>query len=123
MVIKNAAAETRYMIRCCYCKQTFAIESAVAPWQMSNAAALAVVERHAAVCPTTTKRLEFRAHGRVERFIDVARDVLTADWKIETVNGRYNPAIKCGARCLNAKHGDCECSCGGAHHGEGMVAA
>lgn len=26
---------------------------------------------------------------------------------------------KCDARCLNAKRGDCECSCGGKNHGAG----
>jgi len=25
---------------------------------------------------------------------------------------------KCGAKCRSAKGGDCECSCGGKHHGE-----
>jgi hypothetical protein len=35
---------------------------------------------------------------------------------------RYNEAgskHKCDGRCLNAKRGDCECSCGGRNHGLG----
>jgi hypothetical protein len=34
----------------------------------------------------------------------------------------YNPngsKHKCDSRCLNAKGGNCECSCGGANHGAG----
>lgn len=33
---------------------------------------------------------------------------------------RLKPDHKCGAACLNAKGSDCECSCGGLHHGEGF---
>jgi hypothetical protein len=36
---------------------------------------------------------------------------------------RYNEAgsrHKCDGRCLNAKRGDCECSCGGVNHGTGV---
>jgi hypothetical protein len=35
---------------------------------------------------------------------------------------RYDPTgsrHKCDGRCLNAKRGDCECSCGGKNHGAG----
>lgn len=33
---------------------------------------------------------------------------------------KSNPSLhKCGARCVNAKGHDCECSCGGANHGKG----
>lgn len=35
----------------------------------------------------------------------------------EETRGRHAPEVKCGARCRNAKGGDCECSCGGANHG------
>lgn len=34
----------------------------------------------------------------------------------------YNPQgsqHKCDGRCVNAKRGDCECSCGGVNHGAG----
>ena len=37
--------------------------------------------------------------------------------KSNRVEGHYRESIKCGSRCLNAKNGDCECSCGGANHG------
>ena len=32
----------------------------------------------------------------------------------------FNPAVKCDARCTEAKGFKCECSCGGEHHGSGM---
>ena len=41
-------------------------------------------------------------------------------WRIaREVRGRYNPKLKCGARCQNATGFDCECSCGGKNHGAG----
>ena len=35
------------------------------------------------------------------------------------IPGPKNPAIKCGSKCRNAKGGECECECGGEHHGAG----
>ena len=33
------------------------------------------------------------------------------------VNGTHNPDKICSDRCRNARRGDCECECGGEHHG------
>jgi hypothetical protein len=33
------------------------------------------------------------------------------------VHGKTNAAVRCDARCTNARRGDCECSCGGENHG------
>ena len=38
------------------------------------------------------------------------------------IQGRINPAIKCGAKCTHAKGHVCECECGGANHGAGNCA-
>lgn len=35
------------------------------------------------------------------------------------IEGRLNPAVKCGAKCTHAKGHVCECECGGANHGKG----
>lgn len=35
----------------------------------------------------------------------------------DAVRGTYNPAKPCKTSCVNAKRGDCECSCGGRDHG------
>ena len=37
----------------------------------------------------------------------------------KAVRGTKNPSVKCGAKCRNAKGGECECECGGEHHGAG----
>lgn len=42
---------------------------------------------------------------------------------MKRVKGTYSESHKCDARCLNAKGHDCTCSCGGANHGRGHVAA
>lgn len=110
----------RYMVRCCYCKQTFAIEG-VAPWQMSHTEALAVVESHARGCVNTGKRLEFRSYGRVDRRPAAAHDTLTADWKVTQVRGTYKADVRCNGKCTHAKGGDCQCECGGRNHGTGLV--
>ncbi len=33
------------------------------------------------------------------------------------VQGTYNPAVKCDARCMGATGPVCQCSCGGKNHG------
>ena len=33
------------------------------------------------------------------------------------LEGRYNPAVPCSAKCTSARGHTCECSCGGANHG------
>lgn len=38
--------------------------------------------------------------------------------RFETIKAKITDH-KCDARCLNAKGGNCECSCGGANHGKG----
>ena len=40
----------------------------------------------------------------------------------QPIEGRLNPAVKCGAKCTHAKGHVCECECGGANHGKGNVA-
>lgn len=42
---------------------------------------------------------------------------------LRRIKGTYSPDHKCDARCLNAKGHTCTCSCGGANHGRGHVAA
>lgn len=37
--------------------------------------------------------------------------------------GRFSEKHVCGAKCLNSKGPSCECSCGGANHGSGHLAA
>jgi hypothetical protein len=39
----------------------------------------------------------------------------------EPLVGRVSDVHKCDARCLNARRGSCECSCGGANHGKGWA--
>jgi len=41
-------------------------------------------------------------------------------WRIacKSLKKTYNAAVKCTSKCTNAKRGDCECSCGGEHHGK-----
>lgn len=67
--------------------------------------------------------------GKIQKFDDFSLLVGTVDGKYSTTNFlpvtrivRYNPEgsnYKCDGRCLNAKRGDCECSCGGRNHGAG----
>lgn len=42
---------------------------------------------------------------------------------LKKIKGTYSPEHKCDSRCLNAKGWTCTCSCGGANHGRGHVAA
>jgi len=35
----------------------------------------------------------------------------------ERLAARRNAAVRCDARCLNARRASCECSCAGANHG------
>ena len=49
--------------------------------------------------------------------------------RFDAVSGHLNNQVPCDARCTGARGHNCECQCGGAHHGEqnaishGMVAA
>lgn len=119
MATNNA---NRYMIRCCYCQNTFAIEG-TAPWQMANAAALVTVEAHGATCPNTLKRIAFRASGSsdVVKRAAAAHDIITADYRVAQVRGTYHADVRCNGRCTHAKGGDCQCECGGRNHGTGLV--
>jgi hypothetical protein len=113
-------AMNRYMIRCCYCKQTFAMEG-VAPWQSTHAACLDLVLAHG--CPKTLTRLDVRTYGSTDakRRGQAAYDILTADYRIAQVRGSYRADVRCNGRCTHAKGGDCTCECGGANHGTGLV--
>lgn len=42
--------------------------------------------------------------------------------ELRIVQGRFSPDHKCGARCRNSKGHTCDCSCGGANHGQGFCA-
>lgn len=42
---------------------------------------------------------------------------------MKVVKGTFSKDHNCDSRCLNAKGNDCTCSCGGANHGRGHVAA
>lgn len=42
--------------------------------------------------------------------------------KITTIKGTKNET-PCGAKCLHSKGHVCECSCGGANHGAGLILA
>ena len=67
--------------------------------------------------------------GKLELTGDAARNayVLGGVWTrcprcgnsvmADAVRGIYNPAKACKTSCVNAKRGDCECSCGGRDHG------
>lgn len=67
--------------------------------------------------------------GRIKKYDDFNLLVGTTDGKYSesaflpvTRIVRYNEAgskHKCDGRCLNAKRGDCECSCSGVNHGLG----
>ena len=67
--------------------------------------------------------------GKIRKYDDFNLLVGTVDGKYSTSNFlpvtrivRFNPEgshHKCDGRCLNAKRGDCECSCGGKNHGAG----
>jgi hypothetical protein len=118
----------RHIVRCPYCKSSFAIEGRT-PWQRSFSDVLELVEGHAATCPKTEIRLRFRiAPYRLDdpifpAFTDPKRrqlaafDLLSCDWKVSQVKGTTNPAVKCDGRCTHAKGPNCDCSCGGKNHG------
>jgi hypothetical protein len=69
--------------------------------------------------------------GRIE--LDISSDrahrayILGGEWvrcpacnysmMADAVRGTYNASRKCKTSCVNAKRGDCECSCGGRDHG------
>ena len=36
---------------------------------------------------------------------------------LSVLSGTYNPDKRCGSACRNATGPDCECRCGGVHHG------
>lgn len=110
----------RYMVRCCYCKQTFALEGR-APWQQLPGACLPVVLAHG--CEKTLVRLNFRTYGSTDpkRREQAAYDMLTADYKVSQVRGTYKADVRCNGKCTHAKGGDCTCSCGGKNHGTGLV--
>lgn len=122
----------RYMVRCPYCKSIFAIEGN-APWQRSKEDILSIVEKHAASCPNTEKRIKvrinpyrledasFAPYSDPKARATAAYDLLTADWRVEQVTGTYNPEIKCGAKCRSSKGPQCDCSCGGKNHGAGWA--
>jgi hypothetical protein len=67
--------------------------------------------------------------GIIKRYDSFSLLVGTVDGKYSTSNFlpvtrivHHNPKgsqHKCDGRCLNAKRGDCECSCGGMNHGAG----
>lgn len=67
--------------------------------------------------------------GKIKKYDDFNLLVGTVDGKYRTSNFlpvtriiRYNEEgskHKCDGRCVNAKRGDCECSCGGVNHGAG----
>lgn len=42
-------------------------------------------------------------------------------WSSKVIEGRFNAAVKCNARCQGATGHDCECQCGGANHGRGFI--
>lgn len=77
-------------------------------------------------------RVEVRAQfptGKIKKYDDFHLWVGTTDGRYSTTAYlpvtriiRYNEAgskHRCDTRCVNAKRGDCECSCGGRNHGTG----
>ena len=111
--------------RCPFCTKSFRIEGT--PWTAPNAEALALVLAHAASCPKTIERLRFRTGARLADDVTAqgraAHDIVTADWRLRALVAKLNPAVKCGAKCTDAKGHVCECSCGGKNHGTGSVLA
>lgn len=79
--------------------------------------------------PRETVRAQFPT-GTIKRYDSFSLLVGAVDGKYSTSEFlpvtrivRYNEAgskHKCDGRCLNAKRGDCECSCGGRNHGLGV---
>lgn len=51
-------------------------------------------------------------------FSDLVNHLLRNFGKVYVIQP-HNPQEKCASRCMNAKGHECECSCLGAHHGEG----
>ena len=80
--------------------------------------------------PHTEVRAQFPT-GKIQKYDDFNLWVGTTDGRYSTTAYlpvtriiRYNEAgtkHKCDARCVNAKRGDCECSCGGVNHGVDAV--
>ena len=76
--------------------------------------------------PKPIVRAQFPS-GKIKKYDDFNLLVGTTDGRYSTTAFlpvtriiRHNEAgslHKCDARCLNAKCGDCECSCGGVNHG------
>src|SRR5262245_37596023 len=102
----------RYVVRCPYCRGHFAIEG-TSPFQRSTGEMLGLVNAHAVRCPKTAVRLEVRRGD--------AYQLIACDWKVTQVWGTYKADVRCNGKCLHAKGGDCECSCGGKNHGSGLV--
>lgn len=120
----------RWMVKCPYCKNVFAIEGSVPPWNQTPEQLNAVADAHIKTCPKTEVRIRFRVkphyqdrdepeYKDVERRGRAVRDMLGTDWRIEQVTGTYNEDIRCGPKCRNSKGPQCDCSCGGKNHGAG----
>lgn len=76
--------------------------------------------------PRAVVRAQFPTE-KIKKYDDFSLLVGTIDGKYSTTSFlpvtriiRFNELgsqHKCDARCVNAKRGDCECSCGGKNHG------
>jgi hypothetical protein len=60
-------------------------------------------------------------HTRYEG--ETAVDCCERQLHFRNVKGVFNPAKKCGGKCLNASGPSCECSCSGKNHGAGHAAS
>ena len=129
-VAQRKTAIDRFMVRCPYCKSTWAVEG-----RAPHLDAITQVEAHIeSGCEKTAIRVRVRInpyhlteigyapYQDATRRAQAAYDVVTADWRVTQVRGTFKADVHCDARCLNAKHGDCECSCGGKNHGAGRAA-
>lgn len=72
-------------------------------------------------CKAVTGKIELTGDAArkayVWGFVDTNCPTCGIFVRAEAVRGYYNPAKPCKTSCVNAKRGDCECSCGGRDHG------
>ena len=122
----------RYMVKCPWCKQPFAFESAkaqTAEWYANMGAAGL---EHARTCAKfdVAIRADIKPyyHDRdLPEFQDAAKRLKAASnvvyhrCKVQQVTGTLSDKVICGPKCMASKGPTCECSCGGENHGKSWV--
>lgn len=117
----------RWLVKCKFCKQTWAVEN-----QFTSADYGAEFEQHLPVCPDQERIQKFTDGMRGYGYTKLTPGTPQYDHAnssamrqmgyqyliVKQVKGTYNPEVKCGSKCRTSKGFNCECSCGGKHHGE-----